>query len=162
MTAPKGKAIADKTTVSDWLTVDQRMVNAFAEVTLDPDPMHINPEWASKHSPFGATVAFGFLTLSLLTHLIRQVPSPWQDDSEWASAIALNYGFEKVRFVEPVPVGARIRGRFVVANVRQRNGEERLTSVDFEIEIEGVTRPAAVGRWLGLWLKRSVKQGPEV
>ena len=126
---------------SPWLVVNQDMIDRFGDVTLDPDPMHDDPEWATNNSPFGGTIAYGFLTISLLSHFMRSV------GSAEGGGHFVNYGFEKLRLVEPVPVGARVRGRFVVASVSDERGRRRVT-FDTTVEIEGSERPAMVAQWV--------------
>lgn len=127
---------------SPWHRVTQEQIKLFAQVTLDEDPMHVDPAWAKKNSPFGDTIAFGFLTLSLLTHFAHEV-------SGFAPLrYALNYGFDRLRFLTPVPVDSRIRAHFEVAEVVLRpDGGQRIT-LDVRVEIEGQAKPAMVASWL--------------
>ncbi len=136
--------------VSDWLTVDQEMIDGFAKHTLDPDPMHIDPEWCKKNSPFGTTVAFGFLTVSLLTHFLHDVLHFNQSDNAAGGGYGINYGFDRLRLVAPVPVNSRIRGTFTMKNIREKNPGEMIQTVDCTIEIEGQERPALVAEWVSL------------
>lgn len=137
--------------VSDWVVVDQPMIDGFAEVTRDPDPMHIDPSWAAAQGPFNGSIAFGFLTVSLLTHLLHSAmgtaPDRAAEDGHY-----LNYGFNRLRLVEPVPAGSRIRGRFAKREqVQDEKGRWRVT-FDCTIEIEGRERPALVAEWLSVWV----------
>jgi len=137
---------------SAWLLIDQARIDQFAAATSDPDPMHVNPEWCARESPFRTTIAFGFLTLSLLTHLSHQAlgwdSSTGADDGGYG----LNYGFDRVRLVEPVPVNSRIRAHFTLIERREvRPGEVR-NKFGVTVEIEGRERPALVAEWLGLWV----------
>lgn len=132
---------------SQWVTVTQAMISDFGDVTLDRDPMHISPEWAAA-GPFGATIAFGFLTLSLLTYLLHDALGTDSSHYDPAQGYFLNYGFNRVRLITPVPVGARIRGVFRVLEVRDDVKGRRITTFDAAIEIEGGTRPALVAEWL--------------
>src|SRR5689334_20968679 len=94
--------------VGEWFVVDQARINQFADVTIDHQFIHVDPE-AAKGTPFGTTIAHGFLTLSMLTHLDSSIP---KDASRFEGIMmGVNYGFEKVRFVSPVKVGSRIRAR---------------------------------------------------
>jgi len=141
--------------VSNWIDVTQEMVDAFGAATLDPDPLHIDPEWAAANGPFGGSIAFGFLTIGLLTPMFHDaVGQGWGDDPAVAG-YSLNYGFDRVRLVSPVPVGSRVRGRFVVAEQRWDEKGRRILSVDCEIEIENEPRPALVARWLTAWVPPS-------
>lgn len=128
--------------VSAWITVDQPMVSAFADVTDDHYFLHIDPVRAAV-PPLGGTIAHGFLTLSLLAPMAYQV-CPYVEGARYP----LNYGFNRVRFVAPVPVGSRIRGRFVLRRAEVISPEQRQTLYDATVEIEGSTRPALVAEWL--------------
>lgn len=141
--------------VSDWLTVPQDMITAFGVNTLDLDPMHIDPEWAQRHSPFGGTIAFGFLTMSLLTHLLNDAMTRTSEQARETSRIHghyLNYGFDRLRLVSPVPVDAKLRGRFVQEEARVDDRGRQIICFDSRIEIEGVDRPALVAKWLAIWI----------
>jgi acyl dehydratase len=126
---------------SSWRTVTQQLVDDFARVTGDRQWIHIDPERARRESPLGTTIAHGFLTLSLLSSLIGECVSfP-------TARMSLNYGFERVRFVSPVPVGSEIRGVFAVENVRRIEGGAQITW-RAEVEVRGGTRPALSALWL--------------
>ena len=147
---PAGKDLG----TSEWITVNQDMITRFGDVTLDPDPMHMDAEWAKKNTPYGGTISYGFLTLSFLTHMFAsamKVPSASEGAGE---GYFLNYGFNRLRFVDPVPVNSRVRGHFKVA---EKGAEERpgfrVVHMDVEIEVEGGERPALVAEWLGAWVK---------
>lgn len=136
--------------VSAWVLIDQDMVDRFAEVTKDPDPLHNDPEWARANGPFGGTTAFGFLTMSLLTHMFRTVVE--HDLRETDLGLFLNYGFDRLRLVAPVPVGKRIRGRFTMGDRRADAGGRWIVRFLCEVEIEGSERPALVAEWLSAWV----------
>jgi acyl dehydratase len=129
---------------SEWFTVDQERVNAFADVTLDHQFVHVDPERA-RATPFGGTIVHGFLTLSLLVHLclpfLPQLPG---------TKLLLNYGFDKVRFVSPVRVGSRIRASSRLASVSERGKGQVLVKTDVVVEVEGNAKPALVAEWLSL------------
>jgi len=138
--------------VSPWVTVSQAMIDGFGAVTLDPDPMHIDPQWAKENGLFGGTIAFGFLTISLLTHLLHGAlgTDPNRDPKE--AGYYLNYGFDRLRLVSPVRAGRRIRGRFGLLD-RKRDERQRLVSTfECTIEIEGEDRPALFAHWLTVWV----------
>ena len=128
--------------VSDWLEIDQQRVNDFADVTGDHQWIHIDVERAKKESPYGAPIAHGFLTLSLIPALSR-------DNFRVQNAtLAINYGLNKVRFLSAVPVGSRIRVRSELADaVAKDEGTVDLT-VRHTIEIDGVEKPAAVAEMI--------------
>lgn len=146
LTKPAGTEIG----VSNWLLVDQDMIDDFGRITRDLDPMHIDPEWAAKNSPFGGTIAFGFLTMSLLTHLLRSIHN--DDLTSLAHGVNLNYGFDRLRLIAPVQVNARIRGRFTLGQEREDGGDRRIRKIIATVEIEGEERPALVAEWLSAWL----------
>ena len=128
--------------VSDWLEIDQKRVNDFADVTGDHQWIHIDVERAKKESPYGAPIAHGFLTLSL-------IPALSKDNFRVQNAqLVINYGLNKVRFLSAVPVGSRIRVRSELADaVAKDEGTVDLT-VRHTIEIDGVEKPAAVAEMI--------------
>ncbi len=131
--------------VSDWFTVTQDRINAFADATLDHQFIHVDPERAATESPFGVTIAHGFLTLSLLPHLgsaVKLLPE--------GAKVEINYGTEKVRFLAPVPVDSRIRARVALADVTERRPGQYLIKRMVTVEIEGAQRPALVAETLTL------------
>lgn len=129
----------------DWFEVTQDQVNQFADVTFDHQFIHIDPE-AAKLSPFGGTIAHGFLTLSMLTHLTGSIP---MDMDRYAGILmGVNYGFDKVRFVSPVKVGARIRATSVLSDVQLKDANNIQTIRTVTVEIEGSDRPACVAEWI--------------
>ena len=129
---------------SDWFLVDQERVNAFADVTLDHQFVHVDPERA-RATPFGGTIAHGFLTLSLIVHLCL----PSSRRSQTASSL-VNYGFDKVRFAAPVKVGKRIRAVGKLGEVRSAGPASSSCELDVTIEIESEDKPALVAEWLSL------------
>jgi len=129
--------------VSRWHVIDQKMVDGFAEVTHDHQFIHVDPERAKAETPFGGTIAHGFLTLSLLSLFsFEAVPNMA------GRAVGINYGFEKVRFLTPVRTGARVRGRFVLKDFVERGPKEVQWRYEVTVEIEGSDRPALVADWL--------------
>lgn len=108
--------------------------------------MHVDPTWAAQNGPFGGTVAFGFQTMSLLTYFSHQIFNRWTERYP-ALRYALNYGFDRLRLVAPVPVGSRIRGRFFLVGVEPK-GTGQLLRIAATIEIEGSERPAMTADWL--------------
>lgn len=140
---------------SQWLTVTQAMIDHFGIATLDDDPMHADPEWAANKGPFGKTVAYGFMTMSLLTHMLHETLSEGPAREPERTGYFLNYGFDKMRLVAPVPVDSRIRGKFRLdGRTLDESGRARL-SIGVEIEIEGEERPALAGTWLAIWVPPS-------
>ena len=134
----KGKEVA----VSDWLTVSQKMIDDFAEATHDHQWIHVDPERAATESPFGATVAHGFLTLSLLSHFVN-------DSIDLGlSRLGVNYGLNRLRFTAPVRVDSRLRARFVLNDLQNIDGGVQMVWA-VTIECEGSDKPVLVAEWLG-------------
>jgi acyl dehydratase len=130
--------------VSQWFDIDQKRIDVFADVTEDHQFIHVDPV-AAKTSPFGGTIAHGFLTLSMLSKLANSsLPSLK------GRTMGVNYGFDKVRFVAPVPAGSRIRARFKLAELVQRSDKEWMMRYGVSIEIEGKDKPALIADWLTL------------
>jgi acyl dehydratase len=133
--------------VSGWVTVDQAMIDAHAEVTGDRDWIHNNVARATREGPFGAPIAQGSL---LVGNLVRMQEQVIRAAGDAALGYALNYGFDRLRFVHPVRAGERIRARLRVDGVREREDGARVVTLDVEVEIEGRDRPALVAAWLAL------------
>jgi acyl dehydratase len=130
--------------VSPWIAIDQDAINRFADVTGDHQFIHVDPEAASR-TPFGGTVAHGFLTLSLLSQMaasVMLVPDTLK--------MAVNYGFEKVRFIAPVRSGSRVRGRFTLARMEEKKPGQWQFVHNVTVEIEGRDRPALQADWIGM------------
>ncbi|MBY6705486.1 MaoC family dehydratase [Rhodococcus sp. BP-241] len=133
-------ALGETIGTSDWLEITQERVNQFADATGDHQWIHVDPERAAKESPFGGPVAHGYLTLSLLPAL------SWQTYTVENSTMGVNYGSNKVRFVNPVLVGSRVRLTAVLAAADRLVGGAVQMTVDSTIEIEGATKPALVAQ----------------
>jgi len=134
-----------ETVTSDWFSIDQARVNAFADVTMDHQFIHVDPDRAAKETPFGGPIAHGFLTLSLLSHFAESSLPPFPD-----KVIGINYGFDKVRFLSPVRVGSRIRGTFTLASADERKPGQIQLVQKCTVEIEGSDTPALAAEWLSL------------
>jgi len=130
----------------DWLQIDQERINAFAEVSEDRQFIHVDPEACAQMSPWGVPIAHGFLTLSLLTKLMESVPQP--PERREGAIMGINYGFDKVRFVNPVKVGAKVRASSVLAAVDQKDPSTLQVTRTVTIEIEGESKPALVADWV--------------
>lgn len=137
--------IGEEIGLSPWVTVDQAMIDAFAACTLDDQFIHVDPARARAETPFGGTIAHGFLTLSLASRFaydaLQDLPG---------QRMGVNYGFERVRFLAPVPAGARLRGRFTLRDASARPGGGLLRKWALSIEIEGAKGPALAADWLTL------------
>ncbi len=130
--------------VSDWVLVDQARIDAFADVTEDPQFIHIDPVAAAK-TPFGGTVAHGFLTLALLSRMAADATLRPE-----GVKMGVNYGFERVRFMAPVRSGKRVRGRFTLARFEEKKPGQWQFVHNVTVEIEGEEKPALVADWIGL------------
>ena len=128
--------------VSPWVEITQERIDTFAKAINDFQWIHVDPARA-KQSPFGSTIAHGFLTLSLLSHLSEQTFS-FTD-----RRMGINYGLNRVRFTSPVPVGSRVRARFTVLKFEKIEGNGVQVTWTATIEIEGAKKPALVAEWLG-------------
>jgi acyl dehydratase len=136
--------IGNEIGVSPWLLVDQERIDAFADATEDRQFIHVDPATAAQ-TPFGGTIAHGFLTLSLLSRMAAEtmlVPN--------GVKMALNYGFDRVRFLAPVKSGKRVRGRFSLDSVDEKAAGQWLMRHNVTVEIEGEDKPALTAVWLGL------------
>jgi acyl dehydratase len=131
--------------VSDWLLIEQDRVNAFADATLDHQFIHVDPDRAAM-TPFGGTIAHGFLTLSLLPHFLEAASVPVE-----GTLMAINYGTDKVRFLQPVKVGQRVRARSVLASVDEKRPGQWLLKQNVTVEIEGEEKPALVAEFLMMY-----------
>jgi acyl dehydratase len=141
LVANQGKEIG----VSPWRVVSQQMIDQFADATDDHQFIHVDPERAARETPFGGTIAHGFLSLSLLSAMTFETLPPLE-----GAGVGINHGFDKIRFITPVKSGARIRTRFVLANVNARPSGWVHIDYDVTIEIENSQKPALTARWLTL------------
>lgn len=140
------KAIGEQEGSGEWLVIDQQRIKAFADVTEDHQFIHVDPEQCKQLSPWGVPIAHGFLTLSLLTKLSESIP---QDASRLNGILmGVNYGFEKVRFVNPVKVGSKIRASSVLSAVEQKDANTLQVTKTVTVEIEGESKPALVAEWV--------------
>lgn len=147
--------------VSRWVRITQPFIDQFGELTLDPDPMHINPEWARRNGPFGGTISFGFQTISLLTVFLHDAMGTSADQHEGRSGYFLNYGFDRLRLVAPVPVDSRVRGHFTLLERRLKKNRRQVSCLRVVMEIEGSSSPALVGDWLAMWAKSPALQAAD-
>jgi len=139
------KMVGQEVGVSNWHRVDQQRINEFADATEDHQFIHVDPERARRETPFGATIAHGFLTLSLMSVFSYEAMP-----KIIGTTMGVNYGFDKLRFISPVRAGSRVRGRFTLAEATLRKPNELLSRTSVTVEIEGETKPALVADWLGL------------
>ncbi|QBY05865.1 MaoC family dehydratase [Thalassotalea sp. HSM 43] len=134
--------IGQQTGVSRWFTITQQQINQFGEATHDMQYIHVDPEKA-KSSPFGGTIAHGFLSLSLFSAIAYDAAINLEN-----TVMGLNYGFEKIRFLQPVKVDSRVRGQMVLTDVIEKRPGQFLYTWDVTVEIEGEAKPALTAQWL--------------
>lgn len=137
---------------SEWVIITQKMIDHFSLATLDDDPMHADPKWAAEKGPFGKTVSYGFLTMSLLTHMMHSALGVGPSIDPEKSGYFLNFGFDKMRLIAPVPVDSRVRGVFTMGEKQIDSVGRTRISVNVEIEIENHNRPALAAIWLMVWV----------
>ena len=134
--------------LSRWITVDQARIDAFARITEDEQFIHVDPERA-RATPFGGTIAHGFLTLSLASAMSYDAVAPLD-----GVVMGVNYGFDKLRFLAPVPAGSRVRGRFRLLSAEDKGGQDGvnrwLLKHELTVEIEGGDKPALIAEWLSM------------
>ncbi|WP_029418102.1 MaoC family dehydratase [Brevundimonas bacteroides] len=146
MTKPSDLAslIGQEVGVSRWIEIDQARIDAFAKITEDEQFIHVDPE-AAKATPFGGTIAHGFLTLSLASAMSYDAVKPLE-----GVVMGVNYGFDKLRFLAPVPAGSKVRGRFKLLSAEDKGGGRWLLKHELTVEIEGSEKPALIAEWLGM------------
>ena len=130
---------------SSWMMIDQSRIDQFADVTEDHQFIHIDEKRAKEETPFGGTIAHGFLTLSVLSAFTMEV-SP----NLVGTRMGINYGFDKIRFLSPVKSGSRVRAHFKTLEVMEKSPTNILVNTEVTVEIEGENRPALIAHWLGL------------
>ena len=140
-----GERIGQELGLSDWVAMDQQRIDAFAACTGDYQWIHVDVERAKRESPFRGTVAHGYLTLAMVAPLAMQIGVIPTD-----AAAGLNYGIDKVRFLAPVPAGARVRLRVVLAGIEPREGGQVIMKTQNTLEVEGSERPALIAETLAL------------
>ena len=140
--------IGQEVGVSRWFEIDQARIDAFAQVTEDHQFIHVDPE-AARATPFGGTIAHGFLTLSLASAMSYDAVAPLD-----GVVMGVNYGFDKLRFLAPVPAGSRIRGRFKLLSAEDKGVQDGVTrwllKHELTVEIEGADKPALIAEWLSM------------
>lgn len=144
ITVEEMKGRIGEESVSDWVEVTQDMIDKFADATGDHQFIHIDPERA-KQTPFGGTIAHGFLTLALMPLLSSKVPDAPRLDGV---KMGVNYGGNKVRFLTPVPSGAKVRGRFKLKEFDEKSPGRYQQTNEFTVEIEGADKPAMIAEWM--------------
>ena len=140
-------AVGREPIVSDWLEVEQKTIDQFADATKDWNWLHIDPERAAREGPTDGTIVHGFWTISMLSHFMRSTPE-WQYPE--GLEYVLNYGLDRVRLMAPVPVGGRIRDRMQVVKVRGAGEGRFIVKTQHTIEVESGEKPAMVAESLGM------------
>ncbi len=135
--------------VTPWFTLEQAMFNEFEVLTRSNDPLHTDAKWVAENTHFKSIIAPGFFVAALLPYFHTQVMA------DLKGFYPLNYGFDKIRWVEPVPVNSRIRAEFVIERVTPRPDGGKLFKTCVTVEIEGNQRPAMVAEWLGVVMPKS-------
>jgi len=141
--------IGQEVGVSRWIEVDQARIDAFARITEDEQFIHVDPERA-RATPFGGTIAQGFLTLSLASAMSYDAVAPLD-----GVVMGVNYGFDKLRFLAPVPAGSKVRGRFRLLSAEDKGGGRWLLKHELTVEIEGGDKPALIAEWLGMQMVKA-------
>jgi len=139
------KMVGHEVGVSSWHLVDQSRIDVYADVIEDHQFIHVDPVRAKNETAFGTTVEHGFLTMSLLSIMSYEVMPVIE-----GTAMGVNYGFDKLRFLSPVRAGSRVRGRFRLMEAKLRKPKELQSRTNVTVEIEGEDKPALVADWIGL------------
>jgi acyl dehydratase len=137
--------IGQEVGVSDWHLIDQDRIDRFADVTNDHQFIHVDPARAKAETPFGGAIAHGFLTLSMLAPMGYEALPLIE-----GRVMGINYGLDKVRFLAPVPAGARVRARHKLKDVTERSPKEVMLRYEVTMEIEGNQKPALYAESIGL------------
>lgn len=145
--------IGQEVGVSRWITVDQARIDAFARTTEDEQFIHVDPERA-RTTPFGGTIAHGFLTLSLASAMSYDALAPLD-----GVVMGVNYGFDKLRFLAPVPAGSKVRGRFKLLSAEAKGADDGVTrwllKHELTVEIDGADKPALIAEWLTMQMVKA-------
>jgi len=136
--------IGQQVGISRWFEVSQARIDAVADCTEDRQFIHVDPE-AAQTTPFGGTIAHGFLTLSLASAMSYDAVAPLE-----GAVMGINYGFDRLRFLAPVRAGSRVRGRFRLLSAEDRGAGRWLLKHEITVEIEGDDKPALIAEWLGM------------
>jgi acyl dehydratase len=137
--------------ISKWIMIDQDLVDRFGRLTLDEQWIHMDVEKARKFNPDTGTIAHGFLTLSLVSHIMKEVLTEPLNEMEFKFKSTINYGINRLRFINPVPVSSRVRGR-IALNAVEKTSKGVQAVFGVTIEIEGIDRPAMVSEHVILYV----------
>jgi len=139
------RMVGSEVGVSNWHLVDQKRIDAFADITEDHQYIHVDPERAARETPYGTTVAHGFLTVSMLSVFSYEALPKIAGAKR-----GVNYGFDRLRFISPVKAGSQLRGRFTLISAKMRGADVLETHTSVAVEIQGAVKPALVADWIGL------------
>ncbi len=139
-----GDYVGKELGVSEWFLIDQDRINHFADVTKDHQFIHVDPAKA-RQTPYGTTIAHGFLSLSLLPYLCADISVTLD-----GVVMGVNYGFDKVRFVQPVPVNSEVRARTKLLDIQQKKRGQIFSNIQVTVEIKDSPKPALIAEWLTL------------
>lgn len=132
---------------SPWRTVTQAALDAYAQAVDDPDPMHVDPAWSRERTPYGGTVAPGLWTAAMFVRMVHETGLTAQVQEALGVDWGLNYGFDRLRFVRPLPTGSRIRGRFEARSLVPQRADQAILTLDAAVEREGSDVPVVTGQW---------------
>lgn len=141
--------------LTDWAIVEQQSINEFASSTADPDPMHIDVEWTRQHTPYPGTIAQGLWVASMLVKAAHDTGLAKQAESVFSTSYGLNYGFDSLRFIRPLLVGAQYRSRLVPLTFDMKTETSALIRIDASVQIKAESAPAIAGEWLLLFVSES-------
>ena len=141
--------IGNDSATGDWFEITQDQINDFADCTHDHQFIHVDPERATRDGPAGGPIAHGFFTLSMLSYFAYETEL-WPE----GTAYGMNYGLNKVRFIAPMPIGKRVRMRFVLKGFEPHSSGGFLMTNECTAEVEGQARPAMVAEWLGIFFPK--------
>ena len=147
--------IGDALGASRWMRINQDQIDAFGALTEDLEPLHNDPIWCELNSPYRKPIAYGFLTLSLLTKFIHEATADAMRGHPSTKSYPLNYGFDRIRFIAPVVVDSRVRAHFTLSERKERP-DGNLLRIEVAVEIEGQDRPALMADWLTMWVTEPV------
>ncbi len=133
---------------SAWFPVTQRAIDQFAESVLDPDPMHIDGAWSRANTPYGGTIAQGLWTTSMLVKMMHDSGLPTELFGALDAPIGLNYGFDRLRLIEPVSVGGSVRGTLAFKSIEPKDDRTALVRLGAQVDTNRALRPAVVADWI--------------
>lgn len=149
--ARKGQSLGQ----SEWLQITLEEITTFGAVTHDIEPMHTDPDWCAENSPYGVPIVYGFQTISLLTRMMHSATGTLFSGAGDAIGYPLNYGFNRLRLINPVKVNDRIRADIRLVDAAPTKPDQLRVTLDVTIEIEGGEKPALVAEWIVIWVSNA-------